>query len=197
MQEHLQTVTYTGTEISELIPELGQLRIQVFRDFPYLYEGSLTYEKNYLKIYTKHPDNLVFGVKDQGKLVGATTGMPLLFEAEEIKRPFIERNIPIEQVFYFGESILLPTYRGKGFGHQFFDVREEHALQKGYHITAFCSVVRSENHPLKPVDYRPNDVFWMKRGYEKQSFTCKMNWLDLGQTKETEKELQFWMKVWK
>jgi GNAT superfamily N-acetyltransferase len=186
-----------GANIAALIPQLGQLRMDVFYDFPYLYEGSLEYEEKYLRIYTQNPLSVAFGVFDQDKLVGATTGIPLIAESLEIQKPFLERQLNLDNIFYFGESILLPAYRGKGLGHLFFDEREKHALENGFKTTAFCSVVRSENHPLRPTDYRSNDAFWSKRGYTKQDFSCEMSWLDRNETEESEKELLFWTKEWK
>ncbi|AEA45067.1 hypothetical protein [Fluviicola taffensis] len=187
----------TGKDILPLIPSLGQLRISVFYDFPYLYEGSLEYEQAYLQIYSKNSRSIAFGVFDGEKPVGATTGIPLTAESTEIQQPFIDRGLNLDEIFYFGESILLAEYRSRGLGHLFFDVREKHALENGFKTTAFCSVIRSENHPLRPVDYRPNDAFWIKRGYTKQDFSCKMSWLDRNEREETEKELLFWTKEWK
>lgn len=189
--------TATGSGIAKLIPPLGQLRIRVFHDFPYLYEGSPEYEENYLQVYTKNHLSIAFVVFDGNKPVGATTGMPLSSESKEIQRPFLERGMNIDEIFYFGESILLPEYRGHGLGHLFFDVREKHALENGFKTTVFCSVIRPEDHPLRPADYRPNDIFWTKRGYEKQDYSCRMTWLDRNETLETEKELIFWTKEWK
>jgi GNAT superfamily N-acetyltransferase len=180
-----------------LIPALGELRIRVFHDFPYLYEGSQEYEENYLQLYTKNPQSIAYVVFDGDKAVGATTGMPLSAESAEIQQPFLDRGLNTKEFFYFGESILLPEYRGRGLGHRFFDVREKHALENGFKATTFCSVVRPENHPLKPEDYRSNDVFWTKRGYTKPDFSCRMSWLDRNESKETEKELIFWTKQWK
>lgn len=187
---------YYGSEIEEIIPQLGELRIKVFYDFPYLYDGDLTYETEYLKIYTSHPASIVYAVFDGSELVGATTGIPLIFESEEVKKPFRDLNHDLEKIYYFGESILLKNYRGLGLGHRFFDVREKHALLHGFEITTFCSVVRSDNHALKPGDYRSNDAFWSKRGYLKQAFSCHMSWLDRNMDYETKKELQFWAKQW-
>lgn len=195
--ERLTQRSYVGSAIVEVIPQLANLRIAVFYDFPYLYEGSLAYEMEYLKIYANDPRSIVHVVFDGEKAVGATTGIPLAAETNAVKAPFLENGIPVETVFYFGESILLHNYRGLGLGHAFFDVREAHALQNGFSTTAFCSVVRPEDHALRPVDYRPNDAFWLKRGYEKQVFTCTMSWLDRDQTTETPKALQFWTKTWK
>jgi GNAT superfamily N-acetyltransferase len=186
-----------GFEIAELIPQLGPLRIAVFHDFPYLYEGSLEYEQKYLQIYTQNPLSIAFCVFDGKELVGATTGMPLIAESKEIQQPFLDRGLNMNEIFYFGESILLPAYRGQGIGHLFFDVREKHALENGFKVTAFCSVVRPEDHPLRPADYRPNNDFWKKRGYVEQTYCCNMSWLDRNETQETEKELLFWTKEWK
>lgn len=186
-----------GSNIAALIPQLGQLRIRIFHDFPYLYEGSQEYEEDYLQFYAKNPLSFAFGVFDGEQLVGATTGMPLSVQSREIQQPFLERGMNIDEIFYFGESILLPEYRGRGLGHLFFDVREKHALENGFKITAFCSVMRPEDHPLRPADYRPNDAFWTKRGYQQQDYSCRMEWLDRNETQKTEKELIFWTKEWK
>lgn len=186
-----------GYEIAELIPQLSQLRMDVFHEFPYLYEGSLEYEQNYLQIYMQNPLSLVYAVFDGDRMVGATTGMPLIAESKEIQQPFIDRGANLEEIFYFGESILLPAYRGQGIGHQFFDIREKHALEHGFRVTAFCSVVRPADHPLRPEVYRPNNDFWKKRGYIEQDYCCYMSWLDRNETKETEKELIFWKREWR
>lgn len=186
-----------GAEIDELIPQLGQLRIAVFHDFPYLYEGSLEYEQDYLFGYTQNPLSIAFGIFDGSKLVGATMGIPLNSVSKTTRQPFIDRGFNTDEIFYFGESLLLPAYRGQGLGHLFFDIREKHALENGFKITAFCSVVRPENHLLRPSNYRPNNDFWKKRGYIEQDFYCKMSWLDRNETEETEKELLFWTKEWK
>jgi len=49
----MRVESFYQQDILPLIPKLAELRIKVFHDFPYLYEGSLDYEKNYLKIYTE------------------------------------------------------------------------------------------------------------------------------------------------
>lgn len=189
---------YTGSSVHEIITQLGALRIQVFYDFPYLYEGSQSYEEDYLKIYTTSEKSIVFGIFDGETLVGATTGMPLSLEDKAIQEPFLKDEDGIDSYFYFGESILLPAYRGLGLGHRFFDVREEHAKNLGYKHTIFCSVVRPDKHTMKPLDYRPNDAFWLKRGYEKlPTHVCLMSWLDRTEKEASKKELVFWRKTWK
>lgn len=38
-----------GKEIETILDEFAQLRITVFAEFPYLYEGNLSYEKEYIR----------------------------------------------------------------------------------------------------------------------------------------------------
>ena len=44
----------SGDKLNQYIPELAELRIRVFRDFPYLYDGDLTYEEKYLQTYFQY-----------------------------------------------------------------------------------------------------------------------------------------------
>ena len=103
--------TFIGKEIESVIEELGRLRIAVFRAFPYLYEGSLEYEKEYLKVYTASEKSFLFSVWDDGKMVGATTCIPLMDESEEVHEAFDIAGLNKENIFYFGESDFLKKER--------------------------------------------------------------------------------------
>lgn len=188
--------TKTGSEIESVFDGLAALRITVFRDYPYLYEGSFDYEKEYLKTYSQSERAFLFAVYDGPKMVGATTCIPLRDETADIRKPFKEARFDLDTIFYFGESILLPEYRGLGLGHRFFDEREAHARSFGtFKTVCFCSVERPGNHPAKPADYRPNDAFWTKRGYTKiPSLRSTLDWPDLGETVSTFKPMVYWMR---
>lgn len=189
-------MTKCGAEIASVVEELGKLRMAVFRDYPYLYQGTLDYEKDYLQTYVKAPRSFLFAVYDGDEMVGATTCIPLSDETADVQLPFEEAGFDLGTIFYFGESILLPAYRGLGLGHRFFDEREAHARHFGtYTITCFCAVEREENHPAKPQDYRPNDAFWTKRGYRKEpSLQTHFEWPDIGQIHSTAKKMVYWRR---
>lgn len=191
----LSFITKQGHAIESVFDDLAKLRIAVFRDFPYLYEGSLDYEKEYLKTYANSERAFLFAVYDGDKMVGATTCIPLSDETAEVQAPFKDAGLDIDSIFYFGESILLSEYRRLGLGHLFFDEREKHAASFGtYKTTCFCSVERI-NHPAQPADYRPNDAFWIKRGYHKvPELKATMEWPDIGETESTPKTMIFWIK---
>ena len=187
---------FYGNQINDVFEDLANLRITVFRAFPYLYEGTVEHEKEYLKVYSDSKNSLLFCVYDDVKMVGATTCIPLADESTEVKKPFVDVNMDITKIFYFGESILLPQYRGLGLGNRFFEERENHARSfRSYDLTCFCAVNRPENHPLKPSDYSPLDLFWKKRGYQKNDLLqSDFEWLDVGEKESTVKPMIYWTK---
>lgn len=189
----------TKSEAESKILDIASLRIRIFRDFPYIYDGSVEYEVKYLGRYLSAKNAKFIGAfSEQNQLVGVATCLPLNEEDDFVKTPFIKAGFKPEEVFYFGESVLLPEYRGKGVGHKFFDEREKVAGTYGSRFTSFCAVNRPVNHPLKPSDYRSLDEFWKSRGYEKQNqLISKFEWKDLDQGSETEKEMIYWMRSWK
>ncbi len=194
MKLHFQH--YAGAAIRSIFEDLAQLRITVFHDFPYLYAGTLEYERAYLNTYAVAERALLFAAFDGSKMVGATTCIPLLDETEDVQAPFLAASIPLSEVFYFGESILLPEYRGLGIRHRFFDAREAHAAKfSTYRRTCFCAVDRPIDHPMRPLNYRPLDEFWIKRGYQKEpNLITQFSWPDLGEHSPTLKKMIYWTR---
>jgi predicted amidohydrolase/GNAT superfamily N-acetyltransferase len=194
-KSHMQFLPLRGRQIHPYLEELARLRIKIFSEFPYLYDGNLAYEMKYLQAYVNSPRSLVFLVRDGDRAVGATTALPLADADPEFQAPFIRHGVPLETVYYFGESVLLREYRGRGYSHRFFDVREAHARQFGFPITTFCAVVRAADHPACPRNYVPHDASWMKRGYRPaEGYTCTYRWKDIGEPVQTDKLMQFWIK---
>jgi GNAT superfamily N-acetyltransferase len=186
---------FRGPEITPWLDDVARLRATVFRDWPYLYEGDLAYERDYLAAYATSPESLFVLAMEGGQVVGASTGLPLVDDTEAFRRPFLDSHIEPDEVFYFGESVLLPSHRGRGIGHAFFDHREAHARALGrFRWTAFCSVDRDPDDARQPVGHRPNDVFWHKRGYRRQpGMTMHLAWHETGRG-EVDHALTFWLR---
>jgi GNAT superfamily N-acetyltransferase len=185
-----------GPDLEAALDAVAGLRITVFRDWPYLYDGSPEYERAYLEAYRDNPGALIVGAFHEGRLVGASTSTPMEEHAPEFSAPFNALGIPTASILYGAESVLLRPYRGIGLGHRFIDLREAHARALGRTHVAFCSVIRPDDHPARPAVYRTNDAFWRGRGYETlPGAIARFSWKDLGDTVETEKSLQFWMRT--
>jgi GNAT superfamily N-acetyltransferase len=177
--------------------DVARLRIEVFRAFPYLYDGDVGYEERYLDTYAQSADSLWVLALDGERVVGASTGLPLADEDAAFQRPFVERGIDPQSVFYFGESVLLPAYRGLGLGHRFFDAREAHARSLArFDWTAFAAVDRAMDDPRRPAEHRDNDAFWAKRGYQRQpGMGFRLSWKEIGEINESEKLLTYWLRA--
>lgn len=186
----------TGTAIGPYLSEVARLRIAVFREWPYLYDGDMDYEKHYLATYSASPESLFVLVRDGGRIVGASTGLPMADETDAFKRPFIDLGYDPQRIFYFGESVLLPEYRGRGLGVRFFAEREGYARELGrFTHTAFCAVERPADHPRRPAGHVPLDAFWGRRGYSKHpELATTYTWKDLDEPDQTPKPMTFWLK---
>lgn len=186
----------TGEAILPVLDEVARLRISVFAAFPYLYDGDGSYERRYLETYVASPGAVVVVARaPSGEIVGASTAAPLADHQPQLAESFAENGIDPAKVFYCAESVLLPDWRGHGIGHRFFEEREAAAREQGFSLAAFCAVIRPPDHPARPKDYSPLDPFWKKRGYAKMdAIHAPMSWRDIGESEESEKAMQFWVK---
>lgn len=186
-----------GAEVQPYLPDLARLRIAVFREYPYLYLGDMAYEERYLATYSASPESLFVLVWAGDQVVGASTGVPLEHETDEVVQPFRAQGYTPAEVFYFGESVLLPAYRGQGIGVRFFHEREAFARESGrFRFTAFCAVERPPDHPRRPPGYVPLDAFWQKRGYTRYpALHTSYSWRDLDEPDESPKPMVFWLKA--
>jgi GNAT superfamily N-acetyltransferase len=190
----------TGDAIARVLGDIARLRIVVFREWPYLYDGSVEYERDYLAEFASARDAVMVAAFSGAEIVGAATASPLEGHSSEFMPLFAKAGIDPDEVFYLGESVLLPELRGRGVGHAFFEHREAHARacqgrHGRYSYAAFCGVVRDANDPRMPATYRPLDGFWRKRGYAPvEGLVGSYDWKEIDAEAETSKPMQFWMR---
>ena len=161
----LRVEARSGDGLRAPAPELAQLRIEVFRDWPYLYDGDLAYERSYISCFLMRPTTLrsapLMATRSSGHRRHPRSQPACGYSSQ----PFLAAGEPLERIFYFGESVLKERLsrararpcifrRARG-------SRGNARLPK----TAFCGVVRPHDHPLRPSGYEPLDPFWRKRGY--------------------------------
>ena len=187
--------TFHGPALTPYLSALAELRVEIFKAFPYLYAGDKAYEERYLQTYSDAPDSFAVLVFDRERVVGASTALPLRDETDEVKAPFEKSDFELNELFYFGESVLLPEYRGQGLGVRFFEEREREAVRQGFKRATFCAVERPADHPQRPDDYEPLDTFWQNRGFHKRpDLTTTFSWQEIGEAEESPKPMTFWVK---
>jgi GNAT superfamily N-acetyltransferase len=185
----------TGAAIMHYFDALAALRIGVFREYPYLYDGSLAYERDYLASYAGSPASLAVIACDGDRVVGASTAMPLTLHSDDVVPPLVRAGFDPATVYYFGESVLEPAYRGRGLGSRFFEERERRARELGFATATFCAVERPSDHPRRPPGYQPPGALWRRHGFERRpDIVGTFTWRDLGDAEETAKPMVFWIK---
>ncbi len=187
----------TGISLDTYIPDLARLRIEIFRDYPYLYDGDLDYEAKYLQTYIQAPHSVIVIAFDDNQVVGDATAIPLRHETPEVIKPFLEHGFQPDQVFYVGELVLQKPYRGQGIGVTFLGEIEAHARQVGpFTWLTLCAVERPLQHPLRSKDYVPLDNFWKHRGYIKHpELQTTFSWKEISESAPSPKPMTFWLKV--
>ena len=192
---NLHTKTLRGVELEPWLGSIARLRMAVFRDYPYLYNGSLEYERQYLQTYVESDSAVCVLAFDDEQVVGAATGLAMRDEEPAFTRPLLDAGIDVADVFYCAESVLLPSHRGQGLYRTFFSEREEQARRLTLNLSVFCAVDRPDDHPLKPSGYRSLESTWQKYGYQPlPGIKARFPWQDIDQTEETEKVLSYYHK---
>ena len=54
--------TLTGEALQRALPDLARLRIEVFREWPYLYDGSMEYEQR-LADFARHESSIIVAAR--------------------------------------------------------------------------------------------------------------------------------------
>ena len=198
MAPDLTVHTYRGTEAQPFFSDLARLRIEIFREYPYLYEGDLAYETEYAASYRDCPDSLLVVAQDRGKVVGISTAFPLvsaMSQSMKLESAFVSHHRPMSDYFYLGESILLPAYRGSGVYKEFFRYREAAAREHGSSHALFFAIERPDSHPAKPPQYQSLEPVWHRFQYQKiPDVIARFSWKEVGIPTLIENTMTAWVK---
>lgn len=194
-EDGLSLRVFTGEEARAYLEPIAAMRIRFFREFPYLYEGSLDYETAYLETYFQSPNSRILLVFKDGKVVGFSNVIPLNEELPEIKSELLGKGLHKDVYFYIGEVMLDPICRGQGLVRRFFAFHEAYAQQRGCSKLVFMTVQRPEQHPERPMGYEGPDSIWRHFGYAKlPDIFIKMPWSQVDTGQEELNTLDIWLK---
>lgn len=186
----------SGEEAQQYWKDIATLRIQMFREFPYLYEGSYEYEKDYLDIYFRSSASVILLFFAGDKVVGFSSAIPLKEEMDEIKSPFLAHNIDASKYLYVGEFMLKPEYRqGISLGLSVAQFYEDYARGFGREKLVFMTVQRPDNHAARPSDYRSLEPLWCRRSFKKrEDLHIHITWEQIDTHREENNVLDIWEK---
>ncbi len=86
----LKALWLTGPEAITFIHRIAEFRLTSFREFPYLYDGTITDEETYLKTYFESCKAKLFLAFHGNDLVAFSSCLPLADEGDYMQKPFQE-----------------------------------------------------------------------------------------------------------
>ncbi|MBT1070618.1 GNAT family N-acetyltransferase [Pelotalea chapellei] len=185
----------TGPATTDVLDDLATLRLDIFREYPYLYQGRRKDELNYLATYAKAPDACVILAYDGSAIIGAATGMPLIHEDAQVLDAFAGTTAPLEEMYYVGELLFRAAYRNGGLGQKLLARLESHIRSLGcYRTLTSATIERPDDHPLRPSGYIPLTRFLSRTGFVRlPGVTTHFTWLEIDGVKR-DHSMQFWSK---
>lgn len=185
----------TGSAIADVLDDVATLRLEIFREYPYLYLGRREDELDYLKTYGEAPGACVVPAYHGKAVVGAATGMPLIHEDPRMREALAGTPFPLNQLYYVGELLFRPDYRNRGLGRRLLARLENHVRSLGsYRRLACATVERPDDHPLRPPDHIPITRFLGRTGFVRlPGVSTHFTWRETDGVKR-DHPMQFWIK---
>lgn len=193
--EDLTLRVLQGRDAQPYCEKIASLRITMFKEYPYLYEGILEEETEYLEMYFRSFESLLFLVFDQEALVAFASALPLDQSIQELNTPLLEQKIHPRDCLYIGELMITSPYRGRGILRYFLDSYEKFAIRKGYSHLIFMTIKRTLSHKMCPENYRNPDPIWQHFGYERLPHKpLILTWKQIDTRQQEKNELDLWGK---
>ena len=184
-----------GAQIHDCLEDIAQLRLAIFKEYPYLYDGRLQDELEYLRHYAAHGEAIAIIAFCANNIAGAVTAIPLHCESNDMTAPFAATSYPVERVYYIGELLFYQDYRNQGLGTRLLSRIEQHVRkQMSYDYLASATVVRPDNDPLCPEGYVPIKRFLDRNRFVKlPGVTTHFTWKETDGMRRGH-EMQLWIK---
>lgn len=149
---------------------VAEFRLRYFKEFPYLYDGRMEDELNYLNKFVENPKSLItLALDDHDNVIGIATSWNLSCTQDM-------NDLPCrDDYYYLGEFIIDKEYRRSGITARFMEIHENFAQKLNYKFCSLMTVIRRD-HPLTPPNYVPIDCICRKYGYKKNGYTHVYKW---------------------
>jgi len=181
--EFPRVISLKGKEIEPYLPQIIDLHLTVFKEPPYLYEGTREEYAPWMQIYADSKDGIACLLFDGKELVGAATGLPLKEMPGEWLKNF---KGPLERIFYLGEEVILEKYRRKHLGAQLYDQFEK-MIPPFFDTISFARI----QEPIEP----PLNFILRERGFlEHKDRDVELLWRDARSKEIVPHKLIYWTK---
>ncbi len=163
------------------------MRMAIFKEWPYFYAGDTKSEIEYITPYKESLGSCLAIAKEEKRIIGLVTGIPLGEMDDFFTAPFKEASLPISSTYYLGEILLLKEFRGRGVGYEMYKSFENKIREwRKFTQIAILRLRYEKDDPKKPKDSKPLEEFWTRLGYvEKPNLFLNIPYQEIGQTGKT------------
>lgn len=192
---NLHVETYKGAEIAPYTNKIVQLANDLFKKYPYLYDGSDAEYTKHLTSYAQSRHGVVSIAFDGDKIIGVATGIPLSEAWEKYQSPFRAKGEDTSKIFYLGELLVTPEYTGKGLGQQMTKNVEQFAKEKGFKtITAQVIDEKTVKETAPQNHYSMTNVLKKLSYQERPELKLISYWTNVNDSKDTPHQMVYWTK---
>lgn len=186
-----------GNEVIPYLKKWIEIRLLFYKDYPYLYDGTMEGEEHYLRMYSNSENTLLVMAKRGEEIIGAVIGLPLPESPEENKDAFQEAGMLQEELFYLGDSIVTKEFKTSNVQEQMYHKFESAVkhLEK-YRGIVVCEIERDVNDPKKVANDTFYELAWNNRGFIKEpNQTVLFSWQEIDDVESSDHRMVFWRKV--
>ncbi len=180
-----------GNQITDIIPTIAKLRIKSFKGYPYLYNGTLESELEYLELYKNNEHALVVQESESAETV-MLIGAPLIDIFPEAKTIFESAQYNADECYY-AEEVVLPLANMP----LILEAFEAQVIKWNYKNLCLITVKEEENHPLKPENYQSIEPLFEELGFSKTDLSISAAYSTFcagGSVQQRGHEFVFWIK---
>ena len=168
----------TGKAINDCFEAIATLRLMVFSEYPYCYQGSFEDEQKHFGQYTCHEDRSLAVLFEKNQIIGLSTRIPAASALPLLGRavPELERRgVNIEQHYYVIESMIKQAFRGKKRGQLLYQEHEVFIRRRGYQTN--CLLTLATESTITSVEKKPFTSLWHWLGFKKTAIQTSFTWL--------------------
>lgn len=166
---------FVGAQVTEMIPLIEQLRISNFKNYPYLYSGTIENEAQHSEIYRNNEEAIVVQATVNQEIQALVMGTPVSTLATifpDIESLLKSENFNPQEFYYLEEAILVNDINTM---QKVCAVIEEHARTLHYKHICFVNVAE-EPSVLKPENYQSLNPLFEQLGFVKTELTIPVSW---------------------
>lgn len=181
-------------DAEEFLDDFAYLINDEFQNFPYLMAPQEKFNGAVLSRFLKPKTSRIMVGFIKDKPISYSISCGVADEGGFVMEKFQDKKLPLKQYYYVGYMVTNSEYRGKGYFRKLVKEHIRYARSKKYKYAVFLSVQREDDHPERPKDYLPHEVFWKKiKAVKMKDMEIELPW-ERSDTGEVENNI---LDVWR